>query len=134
LTSDCGWNRVAHYSNIPLFHHSKISRLQDYKIGKLKDVREGKGFLTHVAGEEVSVYKVGEAFFAIGNVCPHQHFSKLHEGELNGFVVTCPMHGWSYDVRTGLSTNASGRVMSYEVVIRGEEIFIRKNGNADTTD
>ena len=108
--------------------------MQNYKIGKLKDLREGRGYLTRVDGEEVSVFKVGEALYAIGNVCPHQHFSKLHEGEVHGFVVTCPMHGWSYDVRTGFSTNASGRVTSYEVVIRGDEVFVLKNGNADTTD
>jgi nitrite reductase/ring-hydroxylating ferredoxin subunit len=108
--------------------------LQDYDIGKLKDLREGRGSLMRVAGEEVSVFKVEGRVFAIGNVCPHQHFSKLHEGDVNGFVVTCPMHGWSYDVRTGLSTNADGRVKSYEVVIRGEEVFILNDGNADSTD
>jgi nitrite reductase (NADH) small subunit len=108
--------------------------VQDYRIAGLKDVREGEAFLAGIAGEKISLFKVDGEFFAIGNVCSHQHFSKLHEGEVNGFVVTCPMHGWSYDVRTGVSTNASGRVKSYEVVIRGNEIFIRKYGNADATD
>jgi len=87
-----------------------------------------------MGGEEIALFNVGGTFHAIGNVCPHQHFSLLHTGELNGFVVTCPMHGWSYDVRTGVSTNASGRVKSYEVITREGEIFIRRNGDPHSTD
>ncbi|MGA9405618.1 MAG: Rieske 2Fe-2S domain-containing protein [Bacteroidota bacterium] len=100
--------------------------LQEYRIARVQDLREKKGFLARVRGEEISVFKIEGDCFAIGNVCPHQHFSKLHEGEVKGFTVTCPMHGWTYDLRTGISTNADGKVKTYEVEVRNNEIFIRK--------
>ena len=105
--------------------------LRDYKIARIEEIREKKGFLARVKGEEISVFKIGGECFAIGNVCPHQHFSKLHEGEVKGLTVTCPMHGWTYDLRTGISTNASGKVKTYEVEIRRDEVFIRNHGDTD---
>ena len=107
--------------------------MQEFRVAKLKDLKKEGGFLARVAGEEIALFTVEGEVFAIANVCTHQHFSKLHEGELSGYVVTCPMHGWSYDIRTGISTNASGKVKSYEVAVRGEEVFVRKNGDADST-
>jgi 3-phenylpropionate/trans-cinnamate dioxygenase ferredoxin component len=105
--------------------------LQEFRIARIEEIREKRGFLARVRGEEISVFKIGGEFFAIGNVCPHQHFSKLHDGEVKDFTVTCPMHGWTYDLRTGVSTNGSGKVKTYEVEIRRDEVFIRSHGNAD---
>jgi len=107
------------------------SRLQEHRIAAVQDLKEKKGFLTKIKGEEISVFKIGGEFFAIGNVCPHQHFSKLHDGEVRDFTVTCPMHGWTYDLRTGTSTNGNGKVKTYEVEIRRDEVFIRSHGDAD---
>lgn len=89
-----------------------------YTIAEVKDLKENKGFLVKVDGEEISLFKIGSDIFAIGNVCPHQHFSKLHEGGVTGFNLTCPMHGWTYDLRTGKSTNASGCVKTFPVEIK----------------
>ena len=105
--------------------------LQEYRIARIEEIREKKGFLARVRGEEISVFKIGGELFAIGNVCPHQHFSKLHDGEVKDFTVTCPRHGWTYDLRTGISMNGSGKVKTYEVEIRRDEVFIRSHGDAD---
>jgi nitrite reductase/ring-hydroxylating ferredoxin subunit len=105
--------------------------LQEYKVARIQDLKDNKGFLAKVGGEEISVFKIEGEFLAIGNVCPHQHLSKLHDGEVKGFTVTCPMHGWTYNLRTGISTNASGKVKTYEVEIRRDEVFIRSHGDAD---
>jgi nitrite reductase/ring-hydroxylating ferredoxin subunit len=105
--------------------------LQEYKVARIEELRDNRGFLTKVRGEEIAVFKIGREIFAIGNVCPHQHFSKLHDGEVKEFTVTCPMHGWTYDLRTGVSTNGSGKVKTYEVEVRRDEVFIRSHGDAD---
>jgi nitrite reductase/ring-hydroxylating ferredoxin subunit len=105
--------------------------LQEFKVARVQDLRSNKGFLAKVKGEEISVFQIEGEVFALGNVCPHQHFSKLHDGQVKGFTVTCPMHGWTYDVRTGISTNAGGKVKTYEVELRRDEVFIRSHGDAD---
>ncbi len=105
--------------------------MQEHRVGRVQELKDNKGFLIRVHGEEISVFKVAGEIFAIGNVCPHQHFSRLHDGEVIGYTVTCPMHGWRYDLRTGVSTNASGRVKTYDVEIRRDEVFILSHGDTD---
>jgi nitrite reductase/ring-hydroxylating ferredoxin subunit len=31
-------------------------------------------------------------------VCPHQRIPVLYDGHINNGVVTCPMHGWEFDL------------------------------------
>src|SRR5687768_16801176 len=54
-----------------------------------------------VAGERiVALYNVGGQFHALDGICPHQG-GPLGKGVLNGCIVTCPWHGWQFDVTTG---------------------------------
>jgi len=40
-------------------------------------------------------------------------------------VVTCPWHGWEYDVKTGISVNnPSARVATYPIVVEGADIKV----------
>ncbi|MBL9124706.1 MAG: Rieske 2Fe-2S domain-containing protein [Planctomycetaceae bacterium] len=53
-----------------------------------------------VAERIVALFCVDGEFFALDGVCPHQG-GPLGQGDLEGCVVTCPWHGWQFDVRTG---------------------------------
>ena len=94
------------------------------KIAKFDRLHESRGTLVAVKGDDVVLFKRGETVYAISNVCAHQHFSKLHDGPVAGFEVTCPMHGWSYDMRTGIATSGQGRVATYAVKVVGNDIMI----------
>ena len=48
-------------------------------------------------------------FFALDGVCPHQG-GPLGQGDLADHVVTCPWHGWQFDVRTGCNLASPGNV------------------------
>lgn len=48
----------------------------------------------------VALFNVDGAFYALDGICPHQG-GPLGCGELAGMVVTCPWHGWQFDVVTG---------------------------------
>jgi nitrite reductase (NADH) small subunit len=48
----------------------------------------------------VALFNVDGRFYALDGVCPHQG-GPLGKGRLEGCVVTCPWHGWQFDVRTG---------------------------------
>lgn len=88
------------------------------------EFREDQAKLICHGDTEIAIFKHGTSFYAIGNVCAHQHFSVLHQGEIDGCHVTCPMHGWKYDIRTGRSVTGEGRVSSYPVTIIDEKIMI----------
>jgi nitrite reductase (NADH) small subunit len=54
-----------------------------------------------VAGDRVvALFNVDGNFYALDGVCPHQG-GPLGKGKITGCVVTCPWHGWQFDVRTG---------------------------------
>ena len=75
-------------------------------------------------GKTVAIANVDGKLFAISNVCLHRG-GPLGQGELDGKVVTCPWHGWQYDVTTGkVMMNPAVGVESYAVEIRGEDIFV----------
>ena len=75
-------------------------------------------------GKTVAVANVDGKFSVINNVCLHRG-GPLGEGELNGQIVTCPWHGWQYDVATGkLVTNPAVGVETYPVEVRGDDIFV----------
>jgi nitrite reductase (NADH) small subunit len=75
-------------------------------------------------GTVVAVANIDGKFYAIDNVCLHRG-GPLAQGELQGKVVTCPWHGWQYDVATGkLALNPAIGVQCYPVEVRGEDIFI----------
>ncbi len=63
-------------------------------------VPEGGGVEVAVKGRIVAVFRVGDEFFALDGICPHAG-GPLGKGRLDGTVVTCPWHGWQFDVRTG---------------------------------
>ncbi|HEY6953197.1 MAG TPA: Rieske 2Fe-2S domain-containing protein [Bacteroidota bacterium] len=84
-------------------------------IGVEKDFPERRPRNISHRGMNVVVVKIDGSLFAFENNCPHQHFSVLHEGTLEGCSLTCPMHGWTFDLKSGNSTNGSGKLRMIEV-------------------
>jgi len=94
------------------------------KVARLSDIAEGRSAKVRLGDDEIALWRVRGKFYAIGNVCSHQHFSELHRGILSGLTVACPMHGWTYSLETGIAVSGSGRVRTYEVKVEGENVFI----------
>jgi nitrite reductase (NADH) small subunit len=75
-------------------------------------------------GTAVALANVEGKFFAVNNVCLHRG-GPLGEGEMDRQVVTCPWHGWQFDVTNGqLLSNAAVTLACYPVEIRGEDVFV----------
>ncbi len=77
-----------------------------------------------VDGKTLAIANVDGKFYAINNTCLHRG-GPLGQGVLSGKIVTCPWHGWEYDVTTGkLAANPSVGVECYPLQIRGEDIWV----------
>ena len=76
----------------------------------------------------IALFHVGGRFYALDGICPHQG-GPLGQGNLSGCVVTCPWHGWQFDVTTG-QHQAKGalRQPSYPVRVEGPDIFVAVDG------
>lgn len=72
----------------------------------------------------IAVFRVGGAFYAIDNRCPHKG-GPLGLGALSGSVVTCPWHGFTVDVRTGVCPrNPVLKVRAFDVEEVGDDLRI----------
>jgi nitrite reductase/ring-hydroxylating ferredoxin subunit len=76
-----------------------------------------------VAGERVvALFNLDGALYALDGVCPHQG-GPLGQGMLEGCVVTCPWHGWQFDVRSG-QHQFNPRVVQPRFEVRVEDDWI----------
>lgn len=94
------------------------------KVTGTADVAPGSGVVAEVNGQSIAVFNVGGTFYAIDNTCVHRG-GPLGEGELEEDTVTCPWHGWQYNVKTGASiNNPSACVKSYQVKVEGSDVTV----------
>lgn len=74
-------------------------------------------------GKTLAIANVNGQFVAIDNTCLHRG-GPLGQGTLSGKTVTCPWHGWQYDMTTGkLINNPTVGVACYALEVRGEDIW-----------
>ena len=90
----------------------------------LREIPAGRPHLAVLEGEEIAVVRIGPEFFAVSNVCAHEHIAALHRGRLDGCTLECPMHGWRYDLRSGLGVTGEGRIRVYATRVIGDELFV----------
>jgi nitrite reductase (NADH) small subunit len=93
-------------------------------LAKVTDCLPGQGIELVAEDRIVALYNVDGEFYAIDGVCPHQG-GPLGKGQLEGCVVTCPWHGWQFDVRDGQhQLNARMRQPRFEVRIENDAVMI----------
>ena len=69
-------------------------------VARAEDVPPGTVAAVQVGETAIALANVEGEFYATQNACLHLQ-GPLGEGRLEGSVLTCPWHGWQYDVRTG---------------------------------
>jgi nitrite reductase (NADH) small subunit len=94
----------------------RAAKASDIPAGTLREVQIGT--------KSVALANVGGKFYAISDVCLHRG-GPLGQGELTSSVVTCPWHGWQFDVTTGqLVQDPRMSVACYATELRGDEVFV----------
>jgi nitrite reductase (NADH) small subunit len=100
------------------------------RVARLEELPLNRGRLVRLGGCDISLWRVPQGVYAIGNVCPHQHFSMLHQGSLSGIEVSCPMHGWTFALDTGRHVDGSGRVRCFAVRVTEGVVEVEVPGEA----
>ena len=99
--------------------------LEFVTVGRPGDVPAGQGRQFTVDGRWVALFNIGGTYHAIDAICLHQG-GPLAEGTLSGCVVTCPWHGWQFDVTSGaLVQDPSTGVTCHETRIVDGQVQVR---------
>jgi len=94
----------------------RAAKVSEIPPGSIKEVR--------IAGQPIAMANVGGTFYAINGTCLHRG-GPLGQGQLEGTVVTCPWHGWQFDVTTGKAVmNPSVGVECLRAQVQGDEVFV----------
>ena len=94
------------------------------KITEAHDLPQGTGIVCTTNGMTLALFNVDGTFHAVNNSCPHRA-GRLGEGKLDGSTVTCPQHGWRFNVTTGDCLGRPGRkIQSYPVHLKAGEVWL----------
>jgi nitrite reductase/ring-hydroxylating ferredoxin subunit len=94
------------------------------RVAAVTDLQPGQGKVVEAGGLQIALFNCDGTFYAIDNTCLHRG-GPLGEGMLEGTMVTCPWHAWTYDVTTGInSINPNVRVKTYPVKVEGSDVHV----------
>lgn len=117
----------------------------EWYVGKLDELDERKARLVRAGDVTVGVFRIGGDLHAWQNNCAHAGGPVCQGDVLGRFeyvlgpdqtvvgerfsdsqpVLTCPWHGWEYDVQTGVcTTDARFRLRRYETVVREGGVYV----------
>ncbi len=104
------------------------------EVGPASEIPEGRARVIGLEnGDRVAVYRDGDTVRAITNVCPHQG-GPLGEGAVVDGCVTCPWHGYQFNLEDGTSPPPyTERIPTYDVRTDAGVVFVKADANEPGT-
>ena len=90
-------------------------------VSQTTDIPEGEAIGVDVGRERIAVFNYKGRFFAVSDVCPHAG-GPLSQGWAEDGKVTCPWHGWTFELEPTGSTNDG--LKRYRVVVDRDEVKV----------
>ena len=95
-------------------------------IGELEKIAHRLPLAFEVEEYRIALFKLtGGSIYAIDDLCTHE-VASLADGVVEGEIVSCPLHGAQFNIKTGtsLSLPALHSVNSYPVSIEDSKIYV----------
>jgi 3-phenylpropionate/trans-cinnamate dioxygenase ferredoxin subunit len=97
------------------------------RVCSVAEIEPGTARRFDVAGTGVSVIRIEDQFYALGDTCSHEEYS-LSDGEVwsEDCAIECPKHGSMFDVRTGepQTLPATQPVPVFTVRVEGDDVVV----------
>lgn len=91
------------------------------------DLPDGGAIEVLIDGTVVAIFRHEGNLFALDGMCAHQG-GPIAKGRVENGCVTCPWHGWQYDLATGIQTmNKQPLMQTYQVRQRDGRIEVRSS-------
>ncbi|MFA5352774.1 MAG: Rieske 2Fe-2S domain-containing protein [Thermodesulfovibrionales bacterium] len=112
--------------DLPEFRPENLGRTAEWhEVAELVALHDGRALFLVIDDRQIFVFKTGETIRVYDPHCSH-HLTGLTEVELKDNTLTCPVHGWVFDLETG-DCIAKGRrpLKSFETKIEEGKLFAR---------
>jgi nitrite reductase (NADH) small subunit len=98
---------------------------EEILVGRTDEISEGSRKIVQVKQLSIGVFRHNGEWIALQNSCLHRG-GPVCEGTLEGSTLTCPWHGYQYDVTNGmLLLDRSSALPRYPVIVRDGNIYLR---------
>lgn len=119
--------------------------MTEYTVCRADELEPGERFLVELEGRDIAVFNVDGELYAYTNWCVHQA-GPVCQGTLSGTrtatfdretlrtemrweregeILSCPWHGWEYDVTTGdCLSRRKARLISHTVHLQDGDVVV----------
>ncbi len=103
-------------------------------VCKAEDIPEARARIAVLPnGDRVAVFRFDNKLSAISNACAHQN-GPLGEGRIIDCLVTCPWHGFQYNVRNGQSPAPfTEKIPTYRLKLHDGTVLVDPEANPPGT-
>jgi len=97
---------------------------KEVHAGSVADIPDGTRRIIQVDDISIGVFHHAGEWYALQNSCLHRG-GPVCTGTLEGNTLTCPWHGYQYDVTTGqLLLDRHAQLPAYRVELRGDQVYV----------
>ena len=101
--------------------------MSDWKhLCKLDDIPQlGSRVVQRAKGGDIAVFRnADDEVFALHDQCPHKN-GPLSQGIVHGKRVTCPLHGWNFEMASGHAIAPDvGSCATFKVKIENGNVYL----------
>ncbi len=114
------------------YKYKEINGKTFARVIREKDVFEKKGVKIQFPDDidmQVAIIRIEGELFALRNICPHRHADQIYNGIIKEGNLMCPLHGWTYNIKTGQNVNSHQGVKSlktYEIFSDEGWVWVEK--------
>ncbi|WP_413200583.1 NifU family protein [Nostoc piscinale] len=94
------------------------------RVATVEQIPDGGILASKVGGHSLILYRQGDRITCYRNACSHLA-SPLDTGKVENGIITCPTHGFQYQLDTGKCLTADVPLHSYPVQIKGDKAFVK---------
>jgi nitrite reductase/ring-hydroxylating ferredoxin subunit len=92
---------------------------------KEEELAEGAVKTAILVGRNILLIKSGGKVYGIASRCPHMG-CLLAGGQLKGYIIMCPCHGWSFDIRNGqYQSNKAIVLMTFDCKVENGQVYVK---------
>lgn len=123
----------------------KTPERQWHAVAEVTEIPPGERKIVEIEGQSVGIFRVGDEYVAILNVCPHE-FAPVCMGRVGGTtlpsapgewkwgregeILACPWHGWEFELLTGKALFANRPWLRlFPIKVEGDQIFVSLTGS-----
>jgi 3-phenylpropionate/trans-cinnamate dioxygenase ferredoxin subunit len=97
-------------------------------VARVEEISTGKPVHMEVDGTAIAVFKLGQDFYAIEDICTHDG-GQLTGGCVENDEVVCPRHGAHFSIKTGAALSAPAYEPTAVVPVRIENGMVQVRDN-----